>query len=69
MVNLPAICFAWPKLFETPRALLQPWHFVLDAFGEGGWLKAMSLEGYAPRAPRWSLGLQQTLFSYREAVG
>jgi hypothetical protein len=26
-------------------------HAALDALGEGGWLKAMSLEGYAPRRP------------------
>ena len=40
MVNLCAICFAWPRLFETPRALPQPRLFVLDALGKGGWLKA-----------------------------
>src|ERR671920_1170576 len=30
--------------------MLQPRLFVLDALGEGGWLKATRLEGYAPRA-------------------
>jgi putative transposase len=58
-----------PRLFETPRALSQARLFALDALGEGGWLKAMRLKGYAPRAPRRSLGLQQTLFPYREALG
>ena len=57
-----------PRLFETPRALSQARLFALDALGEGGWLKAMRLEG-PPRAPRRSLGLQQTLFPYREALG
>jgi hypothetical protein len=58
-----------PRLFETPRALSQARLFALDALGEDGWLKAMRLKGYAPRAPRRSLGLQQTLFPYREALG
>ena len=56
-------------LFETPRALPQARLFALDALGEGGWLKAMRLEGYAPRTPRWPLGLQQTLFAHHEALG
>ena len=58
-----------PRLFETPRALPQPRLFALDALGEGGWLKAMSLEGYAPRSPRRPEGLQQALFAYHEAWG
>ena len=56
-------------LFETPRVLRQARLFALNALGEGGWPKAMRLKGYAPRAPRRPLGLQQTLFSYREALG
>ena len=31
---------------------------------EGDWLKAMRLEGYAPRAPRGARSLQQALFPY-----
>jgi hypothetical protein len=56
-----------PRLFETPRLLSQPRLFALDALGEGGWLKAMRLAGYAPRNPCRPEGLQQTLFAYREA--
>ena len=43
--------------------------FALDSLGDGGWLKALRLEGYAPRAPRRPLSLQQTLFPYHEALG
>ena len=56
-------------LFEVPRALPQPWLFALDALGEGGWLKAMRLEGYAPRSPHRPEGLQQALFAHHEAWG
>ena len=58
-----------PRLFEAPRALRQPRLFALDSLGEGGWLKALRLEGYAHRAPRRPMGLQQTLFPYHEAWG
>jgi len=57
-----------PVLFESSRVLPQPRLFQLDALGEGGWLKALKLEEYAPRRPRGSLALQQMLFSYTEAV-
>lgn len=36
--------------------------------GEAGWLKAMRLEGYAPRSPGRPQTLQQALFSYAEAL-
>src|SRR5918997_4628363 len=42
--------------------------FALDSLGEGGWLKAMRLEGYAPRAPRRVQALQEALFPYAEAL-
>jgi hypothetical protein len=58
-----------PRLFETPRALPQPRLFALHALGEGGWLKAMRLGGYALRGPRRPRGLQQALFAYHEAWG
>jgi hypothetical protein len=58
-----------PRLFETPRLFPQPRLFALDALGEGGWLKAMRLAGYAPRNSRRPEGLQQTLFAYYEAWG
>ncbi len=38
-----------PVLFETSRALPRPRLFRLDVLGEGGWLKALKLEEYAPR--------------------
>lgn len=43
--------------------------FELGALGEGGWLKALRLEGYAPRATHRPTDLQQTLFPYHEAWG
>jgi transposase len=62
---------ARPRLFESSHKLRRPQQrlFALDSLGEGGWLKAMRLEGYAPRAPRRPPGLQQTLFPYHEAWG
>jgi len=57
-----------PRLFETSAAAAQPKLFGLDALGEGGWLKALRLEGYAPRRPRGPLALQQALFPYAEAL-
>lgn len=58
-----------PRLFETSYALPQLRLFGLNALGEGGWLKAIELEGYAPRRSRCRLALQQPLFPYREAWG
>ncbi len=55
-------------LFGTALALPQPRLFGLDSLGEGGWLKAMRLEDYAPRRPRPG-SLQQALFPYHEAWG
>lgn len=60
---------ARPRLFESSRVLTQPRLFALDALGDGGWLKALRLEGYAPRGPRRPKGLQQALFAYHEAWG
>ena len=59
-----------PRLFETShqRSWPQPRLFRLDALGEGGWLKALRLEGYAPRGPRRPEALQQALFPYAEAL-
>ena len=57
-----------PRLFEAPVARPQQRLFALDDLGEGGWLKAMRLEGYAPRAPRGARPLQQALFPYAEAL-
>ncbi len=57
-----------PVLFGTALALPQPRLFGLDSLGEGGWLKAMRLEDYAPRRPRPG-SLQQALFPYHEAWG
>lgn len=55
-----------PRLFGTSAAAAQPRLFGLDALGEGGWLEALKLEGYAPRRPRGWLALQQALFPYAE---
>jgi hypothetical protein len=61
---------ARPRLFETSHGLRRPQQrlFALDTLGEGGWLKAMRLEGYATRAPRRPHGLQQALFTCLDAL-
>jgi hypothetical protein len=53
-----------PRLFATSAAVAQPRHFGLDALGEAGWLKALRLEGYAPRWPGPPQGLQGALFPF-----
>ena len=47
-----------PRLFATRYHSLQPRLFGLDALGEGGWLKALRLEAYAPRRRQWPQILQ-----------
>ncbi len=61
---------ARPRIFENSHGLTRPQQrlFALDALGEGGWLKALRLEGYAPSRAR-PRALQQTLFPYHEAWG
>ena len=41
---------AGASLFENSHGLRRPQQrlFALDSLGEGGWLKALRLEGYAP---------------------
>jgi putative transposase len=57
-----------PRLFATPYGTSQPKLFALDVLGEGGWLKALKLSGYAARARRRPAALQQALFPYLEAL-
>lgn len=57
-----------PRLFASPYATTQPKLFALDALGEGGWLKALRLDEYAAYTRRRPNALQQTLFSYLEAL-
>jgi hypothetical protein len=61
---------ARPRLFENSHRLRRPQQrlFALDALGEGGWLKALRLAGYAPRSPRPE-SPQPALFPYHEAWG
>src|SRR5215211_3250112 len=61
---------ARPRLFENSHGLRRPQCrlFALDSLGEGGWLKALRLEEYAPRAPRRPQAVQQALFPYAEAL-
>ena len=61
---------ARPRLFENSHALRRSQRrlFALDSLGVGGWLKALRLEGYAPRAPRRPLALQEALFPYADAL-
>jgi hypothetical protein len=61
-------CGSRPRLFGTTAIVAQPRLFGLDALGETGWLKALKLEGYAPRRPRGPMALQQALFPYAEAI-
>jgi hypothetical protein len=57
-----------PRLFETSHVLPQLRLFGLDSLGKAGWLKAMRLEGYVPRAPRRSQALQEALFACTKAL-
>ena len=54
-----------PTLFETPFAPGQMRLFGLaETLGEDGWLKAMRLEGYAPRRPGPPRDLLGALFPF-----
>jgi len=57
-----------PRLFETSAIVAQPRLFGLDALGDAGWLKALRLDGYAPRRPPGPLALQKALFPYADAI-
>jgi hypothetical protein len=59
---------ARPVLFGTAVPPTQPKLFTLSILGEGGWLKTLRLEDYAPRRKRPG-SLQQALFPYHEAWG
>jgi hypothetical protein len=56
---------ARPRLFESCHALPQLRLFEL---GNAQWLKALKLEGYAPRRHRSPQALQEALFPYLEAL-
>ncbi|HZC18999.1 MAG TPA: hypothetical protein VE225_04745, partial [Rubrobacteraceae bacterium] len=55
-----------PRLYETPhrRGSTQPRLFELAALGEGGWLKALKLDEYAPRRSWRPQALQEVLFAF-----
>lgn len=59
-----------PRLYETSQWREWPEQrlFSLESLGEGGWLKAMKLAGYAPRGPGRAQMLQQALFPYADAL-
>lgn len=59
-----------PRLFETSSQRSRPQLrlFALGDLGEAGWLKALKLEGYAPRRPTAPQALQQALFLCAEAL-
>ena len=58
-----------PRLFATRHRSAQLKLFALEeALGEGGWLKALRLEGYAARSRGAAEALQQVLFSHLEAL-
>jgi hypothetical protein len=56
---------AGPRLFAAPLAVPPLMLFALDSLGEGGWLKALKLDGYAPRSAlrRPPQALQGALFA------
>jgi hypothetical protein len=54
-------------LFETSYWRIWP-QARLFALDEAGWLKAMRLEGYAPRRATGPVVLEEVLFSYLEAL-
>lgn len=58
-----------PRLFATRYRPAQLKLFALEeALGEGGWLKALGLDGYAARARSKPAAIQEVLFSYLEAL-
>ena len=57
-----------PRLFETSFVLPQPRLFGLDDLGDGGWIKALELGGYAARRSPGAGPLQQALFAYETAL-
>lgn len=58
-----------PRLFATRHRTPQLKLFGLDdALGEGGWLKALRLDRYAPRTHRKPMAIQEVLFPYLEAL-
>jgi hypothetical protein len=57
------------RLYATRHRSPQLKLFALeDALGEAGWLKALALDGYAPRSRGEPEALQEVLFSYLEAL-
>jgi len=56
------------ELFETAHPLAQLKLFGLQEVLGDGWLKALKLDGYAPRQFRYPEALQQVLFPYMEAI-
>jgi hypothetical protein len=58
-----------PELFETNHSLPQPRLFGLEETLGEGWLKALKLDGYAPRRSQKPQALQGVLFPYLEALG
>ena len=57
-----------PELLESAYRSRQPRLFRLDEALGDGWLKALKLDGYAPRIPRGCRSLQQVLFAHTDAL-
>ena len=53
------------RVFGTTRVMPQLRLFALE---ESGWLKALKLEGYAPRRSTGSMALQEVLFPYLDTL-
>ena len=62
---------ARPRLFENSHLRSRPQRrlFPLDELGEGGWLKALKLDEYAPRGPRRPMMQQAALFPFLSGTG
>jgi len=58
-----------PELFENSNVLPQLRLFGLEALGDGGWLKSLKLDEYAPRGSRRPTMLQAALFPFLAGTG
>jgi len=56
------------RIMASPGACPQPRLFGLDDLGDGGWIKALELGGYAARRSPGAGPLQQALFAYETAL-
>ena len=58
-----------PELFGSSNVPPRLRLFGLEALGEGGWLKSLKLDEYAPRDSRRPTMLQAALFPFLSGTG